>query len=271
MVKKNRSFLKWAGNKYHCLEHIVQALPETERLIEPFAGSAAVFLNVNYPNYVLAEKNADLMALFHYLQQEGEIFILDCLKFFCQKNNNSAQYYYLREQFNQTTDKRQRALLFLYLNRHGYNGLCRYNQQGKYNVPFGRYPKPYFPHQEMRLFHQRSQTALLRHQDFRDTFKEAVAGDVIYCDPPYVPLSASANFSAYTEHKFTETEQIELAKLALIAAEQGVTVIISNHDTAFTRHHYRQAKIHSFMVKRQISCQSMNRQFVPELLAIFAP
>ena len=153
-MQKIRPFLKWAGNKYHCLHHILSLLPKTNRLIEPFTGSGAIFVNTNYPNYLLAEANQDLIHLFHYLQQEGEPFINYCQTLFCSENNSETKYYMLRENFNLSQDPRTRAVLFLYLNRHGYNGLCRYNQQNVYNVPFGRYKKPYFPRQEMQFFHQ---------------------------------------------------------------------------------------------------------------------
>ena len=268
-MAKIKSFLKWAGSKYRCLDNILGELPAADRLIEPFTGSGAVFINADYPNYLLAEDNKDLVRLFHCLQQEGESFIAYCEQFFSQVNNCSSKYYQLREEFNICSDPRQRAATFLYLNRHGYNGLCRYNQKGTYNVPFGRYKKPYFPRAEMLYFHQKSQRATFTHNDFRQTFKEARSGDLIYCDPPYAPLEQRSNFSAYTSIKFGEQEQIALATLAMDGANRGITVIISNHDTDFTRHHYRHSEIKSFPVKRMISCHAKHRVAVQELLAIF--
>jgi DNA adenine methylase len=97
----------------------------------------------------------------------------------------------------------------------------------------------------------------------------AQAGDLIYCDPPYIPLSSSANFISYTNKKFAEQDQIDLARLAVEATSRGITTIISNHDTAFTRHHYRDSEIISFPVKRFISCQGNKRCAAQELLATF--
>lgn len=267
---KTKPFLKWAGNKYRCLDHILDSLPKATRLIEPFTGSAAVFINTEYPSTLLAEENKDLVNLFLCLQQEGEPFIHYCKSFFSKKNNQVDQYYLLREQFNRCTTIRRRAALFLYLNRHGYNGLCRYNQSGVYNVPFGQYKIPYFPLREMLHFYQKSQQATFIHSDFRETFAKAKPGDLIYCDPPYAPLNQSSNFSAYTNKKFGEKEQIILAELATDAARRGITVIISNHDTAFTRYHYRNSEIKSFPVRRSISCHAQNRLPAQELLAIFS-
>ncbi|WP_133131008.1 Dam family site-specific DNA-(adenine-N6)-methyltransferase [Legionella yabuuchiae] len=266
---KTRPFLKWAGNKYRCLDAILSVLPKANRLIEPFAGSAAVFLNANYNEYLLAEENGDLIALYTHLQKEGSAFINYCKQLFTPENNEKKRYYFLRQQFNECSDSRQRAALFLYLNRHGYNGLCRYNLKGVYNVPFGRYLKPYFPLQEMEHFFYKSQQARFIHRDFRDTFTLAKPGDIVYCDPPYAPLNQGSNFTSYVGEQFGEYEQITLAKLAENSAELGVTVIISNHDTEFTRHHYRHGEIKSFPVRRSISCKSNQRLNVNELLAIF--
>lgn len=264
-----RPFLKWAGSKYNCLAHILDSLPESRRLIEPFAGSGAVFINTNYPTYLIAEDNPDLIQLYQFLQSEGERFIDDCEPYFCDANNTQEQYYQLRQEFNQCESPRKRAMLFLYLNRHGYNGLCRYNQKGGFNVPFGRYKKPTFPREGMRFFHLRSQRVEFKLCDFRESFALAKPGDVIYCDPPYVPLDQTSNFTAYTGKKFGEQEQIILAELSKEAAERGISVVISNHDTAFTRHHYNGAKIKSFPVQRRISCTLKNRHKVQELLAVF--
>ena len=268
-MTKTRPFLKWAGSKFRCLDNILTSFPKANRLIEPFTGSAAIFINAEYPDYLLAEINKDLVDLFLCLQQEGEPFIFYCEQLFCKSNNTAEQYYKLRALFNQCTCTRERAALFLYLNRHGYNGLCRYNQQGIYNVPFGRYKNAYFPHAEMLHFLQKSKQATFIHSDFRQTFADAKPGDLIYCDPPYAPLIQRSNFSSYTDVKFGEEEQIVLAKLAIESAHRGITVIISNHDTEFTRFHYRDSDIRSFPVRRSISCHANNRLQVQELLAIF--
>ncbi|STX29902.1 DNA adenine methylase [Legionella beliardensis] len=269
-MTKIKPFLKWAGSKFRCLDTILSTLPKANRLIEPFTGSGAIFINSNYPNYLLAEKNHDLILVFQMLQQEGLAFIDYCEQFFTRQNNCQDRYYQLREQFNQCQQTRMRAALFLYLNRHGYNGLCRYNQKGLYNVPFGRYIKPYFPRAEMLFFYEKSQSVKFIQGDFRATFRLAKPGDIIYCDPPYVPLSRSANFTSYTPHrKFNEQDQIELAQLAQYSATKGITVVISNHDTELTRIYYQDSHIISFPVSRFISCNSLNRKPAQELVAIF--
>ncbi len=265
-----RPFLKWLGNKYRLLHHILPHLPDGNRLVEPFAGSAAIFLNTDYPSYLLAEKSADLTGLYQQLQRHGETFINQCEKYFQEKFNHEAAFYELREHFNRSKSKNKRAQLFLYLNRHGYNGLCRFNKKGKFNVPFGRYNRPYFPRKEMHNFHQKSKSADFVFADYTDTLKQVRKGDVVYCDPPYVPLSQSANFSQYTASPFNHTEQERLAIAAKELAEDGIPVLISNHDTPITRKLYQHATtIHSFEIQRTVSCHGHRRQKAKELLAVF--
>lgn len=267
-----KPFLKWAGGKFRILEKILSTFPAGERLVEPFGGSGAVFLNTQFNQFLISEGNLDLVRLYKQLQQEGEAFIHYCATFFTPETNQASVYYENRVRFNTCTSARERAALFLYLNRHGYNGLCRYNQKGIYNVPFGSYIRPYFPEKEMRHFHLKSQTALFAHQDFTSCFSMLNKGDIIYCDPPYVSLSKTASFTSYTEKNFTQQHQLSLAALAEEARQRGHTVIISNHDTPFTRQQYAKSDIISFPVQRYISCSTKGgRKAVQELVAIFRP
>ncbi len=264
-----KPFLKWAGNKYAIIDRIKAVLPSGNRLIEPFAGSAAVFLNTDFENAILNDINADLMSLYRYLQKDGSRFVGYCQTFFVKEMNDADTYYQFRKIFNQTGDERLRAALFLYLNRHGYNGLCRYNNKGEFNVPFGRYSKPYFPAVEMAQFHQKIQTATLTNRNFVEVMEMARPGDVIYCDPPYVPLTETANFTGYSSGGFGLKEQETLAEVAKRLSKKGVHVVISNHDTTFTQTAYESAKIISFQVRRFISCKGDARGQANEMLALF--
>lgn len=265
-----KPFLKWAGGKYRLIDKIKTLLPAGKRLIEPFVGAGAVFLNVDYAEYLLGDLNSDLVNTFQHLQQGGIEFINEVKTLFDIKNNQPKVFYELRREFNETTDLKRKAVLFIYLNRHGFNGLCRYNSQGRFNVPFGRYVKPYFPEQELHFFLQKSQTATFKVCDFVDIMNKATVGDVVYCDPPYVPLSATANFTNYTGGGFSLVQQKTLAELAIHLMKQGIPVIISNHATDFTQEIYRTARISTFEVQRVISCHGAHRRKSPELLALFS-
>ena len=265
-----RPFLKWAGNKYRVIERIKKLLPSGSRLIEPFTGSGAVFLNTDYEHYLLSDNNPDLVNLYNILKQEGDKFIRYCKRYFNGNYNNSESYYQLRDRFNHSRNPRQKAALFVYLNRHGYNGLCRYNAKGGYNVPFGRYNRPYFPQKEMLAFHYKAQRAEFIVSSFETTMNNTHHGDVIYCDPPYVPLSNSANFTSYSAGGFNLDKQQQLAQLAEQAASRGIPVLISNHNTHFTQQAYQMAtQRDTFQVRRYISCNGENRQNAGEVLALF--
>jgi DNA adenine methylase len=269
---KIRPFLKWAGNKYRCIEHIIHQFPKAKRLIEPFTGSASIFLNSQFDEYILGEHNPHLVNLYQHLQQEQDEFINFCKTWFEPQYNQKEIYYELRKLFNQTDDTRLKSALFLYLNRHGFNGLCRFNLKGIYNVPFGSYTKPYFPAIELAKFLEKAHQAEFINKDYQETFQYARQGDVIYCDPPYHPLNKTANFTAYSANSFKETDQIRLAELAMHASMKGCHVFVSNHDTAFTRNLYHNASlIRSFEVSRTISCQGNQRQAVKEILVYYKP
>jgi len=264
-----RPFLKWAGNKYRLLDRIRPLLTSGKRLIEPFAGSCALFLNTDYRLNVLNDNNADLINIYTSLQDEADSFIDYVEQFFVAKNNNETAYYRIRKQFNATDDPYLKAALFIYMNRHGYNGLCRYNNSGGFNVPFGRYKQPYFPRQEMQNFAKRSQQARFTNESFLVAMRKARRGDVVYCDPPYVPLTSTANFTSYSAGGFCEAEQLALAEQAQKLAARGVSVIISNHDTPFTQEAYRDAVCTHFKVRRTISCKGARRGYAGELLACY--
>lgn len=270
-MSNNRPFLKWPGGKYRLLNTIYQVLPTKGKcLIEPFVGSGAVFLNSHYERYILNDANLDLITLYRILQLEGTSFIRYCSRYFVNRYNTEQHYYMLRKRFNGSTDPRERSALFLYLNRHGFNGLCRYNMgKGEFNVPFGRYKKPYFPQKEMLYFYEKSQCAVFIDGDFRHAFQHAHRGSVVYCDPPYVPLSLTAHFTQYQRGGFSMEQQQSLAGLARASRLKGIPVLISNHSQEITRVLYQGAEITEFEVRRFISCQPNNRKKVKELLALF--
>ncbi len=271
MTVKKRPFLKWAGGKYRLLERISKVLPKGKRLIEPFVGSGVVFLNSHYPGYLLNDINPDLINLYKVVQTDGEQFIKDASQYFNGQNNNAESYNRLREQFNQSQDTYERSLIFLYMNRHGYNGLCRYNLKGGFNVPFGRYKRPHFPEDSIRSFIEKSQDAQLSCNPFASVIDEARSGDVVYCDPPYFPLSPTSNFTSYSHQGFLLEDQQKLVTSAKAAVSRGAVVIISNHDTKLAREYYKGASLRRFKVRRNISSNPQRRDLVPELLAIYKP
>lgn len=185
------------------------------------------------------------------------------------RTNREDAYYRLRAEFNAETSPRRRAALFLYLNRHCFNGLCRYNRSGQFNVSFGKYAHPRFPRAEMLGFHAATRDVDFRAADFEATMDEAGPSDVVYCDPPYVALSETANFAAYAADPFAVDAQRRLSEKAREAAQRGAVVVISNHDTKLTRALYEGAHIRTLEVRRSISAKAAGRRPVRELIAMF--
>lgn len=266
-----KPFLKWPGGKFRLVGRIQNRLGRGKRLVEPFVGSGAVFLNTNYKRYLLADTNPDLINLYLCLQKNAADFIGYCKSFFTRDNNCEIRYYKLRREFNKTGEVRYKSALFLYLNRHCYNGLCRYNSNNIFNTPFGRYKKPYFPEQELIAFNRAAKKARFIHADFIETMQRTRSGDVVYCDPPYTPLSKTACFTDYFSGGFHWQDQVKLAERAGKLAAKGVPVIISNHNTDPIRRLYKTvgASTEKFMVRRMISCNTNKRNKVQELLAVF--
>ncbi|UYU32218.1 adenine-specific DNA-methyltransferase [Siccibacter colletis] len=269
-MKKNRAFLKWAGGKYPLLDEIKLHLPEGDCLVEPFVGAGSVFLNTGYQRYILADINSDLIDLYNTVKHRTDEYVSEARKLFTPEANASETYYQLRTEFNQSRDAFRRGLLFLYLNRHGYNGLCRYNLRGEFNVPFGRYKRPYFPEAELYHFAERAQNAEFFCESYEASMGRAQQGNVVYCDPPYAPLSLTANFTAYHTNSFDLVQQQHLATLAEGLKRNRVPVLISNHDTLLTREWYQGAdSLKVVKVRRSISSNGGTRKKVDELLALY--
>lgn len=167
----------------------------------------------------------------------------------------------------------RRACLFVYLNRHGYNGLCRYNRRGEFNVPFGRHARPYFPREELRHFATTLRAATFVRADFRPLLAQAEPGDFVYCDPPYAPAADRGHgFTAYAPGGFSPQDQHDLAEACRAAAIRGACVLISNHDTPFIRDLYRDATaIRRIAVRRSISRRADRRRPARELLITYSP
>ncbi|NNM58872.1 MAG: Dam family site-specific DNA-(adenine-N6)-methyltransferase [Legionellales bacterium] len=266
-----RPFLKWAGGKFRLLPKIKALLPAGNRLIEPFVGAGAVFLNTHYKHYLLSDCNSDLVNLYRILQKKGDNFIDQAERYFKPANNQAEVFYEQRVRFNEIKrNTAEKAALFLYLNRHGYNGLCRYNSKHEFNVPFGLYRKPYFPAKEMQAFYHKAQSAEFICSDYLPIMNNACEGDIVYCDPPYAPLSDSAHFTRYSGDAFTFLDQQRLAETAEKLAEKNIPVLLSNHDTEAMRKLYHKSEQTHFNVARLISQKTQQRLAVGEILALYS-
>ncbi|MHC9057775.1 DNA adenine methylase [Pantoea sp. y20] len=270
----NKNILKWAGSKSRLMPELLTQLPKSDFLIEPFAGSASVFMNTNYKGYVLADSNIDLMNLYKVAVADTAELICMAKKIF-EDWTDEKSFYAARDYFNQKSERMadnslMQATYFLYLNRHCYNGLCRYNQKGEFNAPYGKFKSVYFPENEIILFAEkvRNTNTLLIEGDFKKTIQQhATANAVIYCDPPYLPVSKTSNFSQYNAAPFGANQHQELVA-ALIDAQRrhGVKAVISGSDTEETRRIYSSFDLKSVNVHRSVSANSAKRGNTAEVI-----
>ncbi|TNL00535.1 adenine methylase, partial [Kosakonia cowanii] len=204
-----RSLLKWPGGKSRVMPELLPHLPEAGCLVEPFVGGASVFLNTDYRRYILADINPDLIRLYREVKSNPEL-VIDVARPLFATGNSGEKYLQNRRTFNGTEALSDvtRAALFLYLNRHGYNGMVRYNRRGGYNVPPGQHKTAsYFPEAEIRLFAEKANDtkAVFLCCPFQSTLRVMTGTDeAIYCDPPYLPASGTAGFTQYHTEPFTE-------------------------------------------------------------------
>lgn len=273
-----RSPIKWAGGKTRVMPDLLKRLPKADCLIEPFVGSGTVFMNTEYRRYVLCDSNLELINFFRVLTARTDDLIELARRAFAD-GNNPRTYAWRRKVYNQyikyaahNDDKALRiAALFLYLNRHGFNGLYRVNQKGEFNVPFGKYAAPYFPEKEMRLFAEKANDtkAIFLHADFRHSIPDVMqlAYDaVIYCDPPYIPASKTANFTAYGKPFTLDDHRALVATLLEVNRQHGTRSVISNSDTPETREIYSAFKLHALSVRRSVSAKT--RDMAGEVIGV---
>lgn len=273
-----KSPIKWAGGKTRVMPELLKHLPKADCLIEPFVGSGTVFMNTEYRRYVLCDSNRALINFFSVLTRFTNELI-DVARSFFTDGNFSEDYYACRDGFNficknqviSSARKIQWAAMFLYLNRHRFNGLYRVNQKGEFNVPFGKYAAPYFPEKEMRLFAEKANDTkpIFLHADFRRSILAALPlghNSVIYCDPPYIPTSKTANFTAYGKPFTLDDHRALVATLLEVNRQRGTRSIISNSDTPETREIYSPFRLHALSVRRSVSAKS--RDMAGEVIGV---
>ncbi|EIV2809511.1 Dam family site-specific DNA-(adenine-N6)-methyltransferase [Salmonella enterica] len=265
-----RPFLKWAGGKYSLLPELDRLIPAGKRLIEPFVGGGSVFLNSDkHERFLLADINADLINLYQMLAVVPDSVIAEAMKAF-RHLNDVENYTVIREAFNaQKLNATERAAAFLYLNRHCFNGLMRYNLDGFFNVGWGKYKAPYFPEKELMAFRKKSSACVFMNAGFERTLRLAGDGDVVYCDPPYEPMPGTAGFTSYASGGFSWDSQVALAESCVAAHQRGAKVFISNSTAPRVIELYEQHGFTLYRVnaRRSISSKGSTRETANDIVA----
>jgi len=263
-----RPFLKWAGGKRQLLPQILERFPPScATYYEPFLGSGALFFALAgrraFRRAVLSDRNRDLVDTYVAVRDRLDDLVAALRALHADRDS----YYRIRALDPQSLDPAARAARFIYLNRTCYNGLYRVNRAGRFNVPFGRYAKPRILHEEnLRAVSRALRRADLLSGDFDEATTAARAGDAIYFDPPYVPLSATARFTAYDAAPFGWEEQRRLAALMHRLADRGVFALLSNAGSGPARDLYGSLSCDRVHARRSINSRADRRGHVPEIL-----
>lgn len=266
-----RPIFKWVGGKFSELPTVLEHLPHGKRLIEPFVGGGSVFTNAGFRHNLLNDINGDLINFYQTLQREGHSLVTLAYSFFKNYNNADA-YLEVREAFNRGKyDQLHHAAAFLYLNRHCFNGVTRYNQKGEFNVGYGKYKAPYFPHAEMEAFladDVLKNTSFVS-GDFAGVIEAAGEDDVIFCDPPYEPLPDTEGFTSYSGNSFRFDEQKRLVSLLVEAHQRGAKVVITNSGAPNIRELYvgNGFKVYPMPSRRSVSCKASTRMIANDIIA----
>lgn len=237
------------------------------RHVEPFIGGAALFFAQRPERALLCDINPMLIATYEAVRDEVEQVIEQLVAL--AEQHSPAAYYRVRERYNRTRKlaPAERAAMFIYLNKTCFNGLHRVNQRGHFNVPIGSYVRPRILDAEaLRVASEQLQGAELRCTGFESLLATAKPGDFIYFDPPYEPLSDSANFTAYTLQGFGREDQLRLRDVFVALDRRGSRLMLSNSDVPFIRDLYRDFRIDVVSAARAINCNASKRGRVNEVV-----
>ena len=286
--------LKWAGGKRQLLDELYARFPERfETYREPFVGGGAVFFDLEPDDAVLNDANPRLVNVYEQVRDRPEE-LLSRLETYRDPESDTDDgrefavtdrdgdtvgnyYYQQRALFNRRPageefDPVEEAALFVYLNRTCFNGLYRENADGEFNVPIGRYADPdWVQRDRIRAASRALDGVTVTNRDFETALEDAGPGDLVYCDPPYEPMSPTADFTEYSADGFDRTDQERLVETARRLDEHGVRVVLSNSGITYDR--YREA---GFFVERvgatrAINSDPDNRDEVDEIVATNVP
>lgn len=280
-----KPFVKWVGGKRKLVPDLLKNLPVSAaslasgqcRYFEPFVGGGALFFALHEQGLkkaFLNDFNPELTNLYKVIQ-ENAAGLSEHLASGLFENTPEAfaaiRAWDRKENWSQRSAL-DRAARFIYLNRTAFNGLWRVNSKGFFNTPYGRYKNPGIPSLELLSQAQEALAiATLTTGDFEASLDPARAGDFVYFDPPYAPVSATANFVGYTDKGFDDVMQQRLANVCRNLTRRGVAWMLSNSDTPYTRKVFGEiegACVKTVQAARAINRDGAGRGKVNEVLVI---
>lgn len=268
-----RPFLKWAGGKSKLLGEILPALPvRIATYYETFLGGGAVFFALasedrpRFASAVLGDANPELINTYVCVRDYLEALLAQ-LRYAATHATDREYFFALRAAKPRELTRVERAARFIFLNRTCFCGLYRENLAGEFNVGPGTFSRP-------RIFNARRLAAVARAlqgvelvvSDFARLARHAKAGDAIYFDPPYVPLSRTANFHSYTARGFAASDHKRLARIYRRCLERGACAVLSNSSAPFAQRLYSDLDVRTVLAPRRINSIAANRGPVAEIL-----
>lgn len=265
-----RPFLKWAGGKAQLLSDLLARVPgEFTAYHEPFIGGGALFFALTAGERrgrgaSLSDVNPNLIGAWRAIRDDVEGVIAAL----APHVNTEEHFYAVRALDPAALSPAEGAARVIFLNKTGFNGLYRENSRGRFNVPFGRYANPTFcDAANLRAVACALRGVSVEARDFRTVLDRAKPGDFVYFDPPYVPVSATSYFTAYSRGgDFGPAEQTALRDVFAELAGRGVHVLLSNSDVPFVRDLYAGFSIDQVLARRNINSNPAARGAVAEVL-----
>jgi DNA adenine methylase len=270
-----KPFVKWAGGKRQLIPILSENLPKTMgTYFEPFLGGGALLFHIlterNNQRCGISDLNSDLVLTYTTIRDKPEELISSLKNHAKNYQKNSKSYYYsIRESTPKNAIEKTSRLLFL--NRTCFNGLYRVNSKGKFNVPLGKYTNPNIVNEDnLRSVSQilQSNKISIYCRDFESVLDDAKKGDFVYFDPPYQPVSDTANFTSYTNKSFTFRDLKRLAELCFQLDSKGCKVMLSNSDSIEVEDMFNQKEwnVKKIEANRSINSNSKKRTGHYELL-----
>lgn len=260
-----RPVVKWAGGKTQLLDEITSRLPEKyNNYYEPFIGGGALLFKLQPKNAHINDVNEQLVNLYRQLQSNAASVIKEVNKLDSMPCNKEF-YFATRDVYNKKIESHELdaecAGLFIWINKHCFNGLYRVNAKGLFNVPFnGKESGLSIIEDNLFGIGEYLSSVEITCGDFEDACKKAKKNDFVYFDSPYVPESITASFTSYTKDGFNKEDHERLAALFSKLSNKGVYVMLSNNDVPLVHDLYRGFNIIGVDANRAINSKGNARK-----------
>lgn len=263
--------LKWAGGKRQLLDTLIPLVPKDYSVYcEPFVGGGALFFALQPQSACINDVNHELIRVYTVIKNDVDVLIEQLKQF----QNNKDQFYEIRS-WDRNKDKYthlsdiEKAARIIYLNRTCFNGLFRVNASGEFNVPFGNYANPNIVNEPVLRaisFYFNNSEIVFNAVDYAEILKNLPDNAFVYLDPPYDPVSVTANFTSYTKDGFSRDEQIKLRKCCDELNERGIKFMLSNSATDFICDQYSKYNIEIISAKRLVGADASKRGRIQEVI-----